>query len=66
MTKGEILAALEPFTDECPVIVRNGYEWRELVEIRYGVDQSNDGLVFMVLGDRALPPKLTTGKEAGK
>lgn len=56
MTKQEIIDSLAPFTEDCPVIVRNGYEWRELQEVRYGIDGDQAGLVFFVLGDRAVPP----------
>lgn len=55
MTKLELLRFLEPFDDDIEIIVRNGHEWRATVSARYAM-RDGDGLVVIVLGDRARAP----------
>lgn len=63
MTKGELISALQGLTDECPIILRVGYQWMELAEMRYGIAEDNCGLMIGYAGDRVSAPKRIADRE---
>lgn len=64
MTKGEMIAAMQGLTDECPIIARVGFQWMEVADLRYGIAQDNSGLLVAFTGDRVQAPKRVTVRES--